>query len=482
MKIFLLVPALLLCAGIALGFLFPPGLSVFTIVCLLTLTSLAGIVWGYKTRHLRTSDICGFLACIFLGMVLAQKEKKDSLQLRQAIRSAESVAVEGIVEPVRSTAQNGCSVYFLHSPALRPDPSRTYSLRVPVIVKDYGKRQLQTGGKYILYGKLRFDRLSAVPQAVLFVRGNSEPAVAPAGNYALSFLVRSSELLRAQARHYLSDESFAFFSAFFFGKRELLTPQIKKAFKLTGTYHILSISGLHIAALYLFIFYFFKLLRVPYKARLLISLGAVGLYCLMAGNSVPTQRSFFTIAVFVLTHFVKRRIHPLQTLSLVFLTLLIVYPWSVFDIGFWLSFSSVFFIIAGFIAIPFRKKPSGLETVFYTSVFAFLGTTPITVKFFNTLTAGGILVNMLIVPLSTLILFCGILSMLLLCSPPLAALSFLTVDALIKLCIFIAVATADHSAFFMRGDRLLWWAIIGYYLLIIGIVIRQVLKNKPEVR
>lgn len=375
--------------------------------------------------------------------------------------------------------KEGFNLYNLSSPEIVSSSGKAYALPMQVRVRRYSRQDLVMGENYEFVGRIKINGENTVPQALLFVRAENPPVIVPSGRLFLPALVKLQERLRGAVKQYVSPASYAFFSAFFFGRRELLTPALKQAFRNTGTYHILSISGLHIAAFYFFVFYLLKLLRIPYTLRLIAALVIVGLYCVMAGNSIPTQRSFLMIAVFVATFFVQRKIHPLQSLGIVFFLLLALYPWSLFDIGFWLSFLSVFFIIAGFQLLSrVQRTPTIVEALFYTSIFATLATAPLTAKLFSNIPLLGIFINMLVVPLSSLIVFCGMISMLSLLTPAISLYCFLTLDALIRGMIFLAAEAGKFSALRADWSGIPFWTILAYYGSIVGLVVWRV--NKRE--
>jgi len=476
MKIFLFINSIFFCAGVACGFFLPARVSLFIIGIACCAASLAGIYFLYKRGRFFWSDLCILCAFFFLGSVFSLKEAVTVTMLEKKIVQAPvPLRVRGIVDFRYYAFKEGFNLYNLSYPEIASSSGKIYALPMPVRVRRYSREDLIMGEEYEFLGRIKINSENTVPQALVFVKAENPPAVVPPDRLFFPALVKMQEQLRGAVKQYISPASYAFFSAFFFGRRELLTPALKQAFRNTGTYHILSISGLHIAAFYFFVFYLLKVLRVPYTVRLIVSLAIVGLYCIMAGNSIPTQRSFLMIAVFVATFFVQRKIHPLQSLGIVFFLLLALYPWSLFDVGFWLSFLSVFFIIAGFqIMSRAQWAPTLLETLFYTSIFATLATFPLTAKIFSTIPLLGIFINMLVVPLSSLIVFCGMIRMLSLLIPSISSYCFLTLDALIRGMIFIAAEAGKFSAFRADWSGIPFWLILAYYGSIVGFVMWKV--------
>ena len=479
MKIFLFINSLLFCAGIAAGFFLPIEVLWLVLGMFLCGASLAGIYLMYKRERLFWSDVCILCAFFFLGSVFSLKETVPLKMLQKNIKQAHlPVRVRGIIDFRYYPYKEGFNLYNLSFARIVSPKGTGYALNMPIRVRRYareGEVDLVMGESYEFLGRVKINSGNIVPQGLLFVKSENIPKVLSPDRPFFSALVKLQERLRQTVKQYLSPASYGFFSAFFFGRRELLTPALKQAFRDTGTYHILSISGLHIAAFYFFVFYLLKLIRIPYAARLIIALAAVGSYCAMAGNSIPTQRSFLMIAVFLATFFVQRKIHPLQSLGMVFLSLLAFFPWSFFDIGFWLSFLSVFFIIAGFqIMALHRFKATTLEALLYTSIFATLATFPVTAKYFSNIPLLGIVINMLIVPLSSLVVFCGLISIISFLIPVISGYFLLTLDALVRLMIYLVVESARFSAWNPDCSKIPLWTILAYYSIIVGFVVWRI--------
>ena len=117
----------------------------------------------------------------------------------------------------------------------------------------------------------------------------------------------------------------------------------------------MAISGMHITLLAVVAAWIsLRLLRlvpglglvVPlHKPALLMGLAVALAYSLVAGFSVPTQRTLVMLAEIVLAHWWKRRLPALQILGAAMLIVLLWWPLSVHAVGFWLSFGAVALLI-----------------------------------------------------------------------------------------------------------------------------------------
>lgn len=127
-------------------------------------------------------------------------------------------------------------------------------------------------------------------------------------------------------------------------------------FRLTGTYHALVISGLHISILALTVLYILRLFFLGRVARLMLAAGVCWFYAFLAGGNAPAIRAAAGFTLFALASAVFRRTRTLNLLALIALIYLAVDPDQLFDASFQLSLLSVA-IIAVF-AIPAMERYS----------------------------------------------------------------------------------------------------------------------------
>lgn len=129
-----------------------------------------------------------------------------------------------------------------------------------------------------------------------------------------------------------------------------------EVFRRTGVGHLVSISGLHIALVALFCGGAVALLwrrlpalalRLPaQKAGALSALAGASLYALLAGLGIPVLRAWLMLAVAAGVLFSGRAVAPSRALALALVAVLLIDPWAVLAVGFWLSFGAVAVILA----------------------------------------------------------------------------------------------------------------------------------------
>jgi competence protein ComEC len=130
----------------------------------------------------------------------------------------------------------------------------------------------------------------------------------------------------------------------------------RELFRVTGTSHLMAISGLHIgllAGLGIFtVSWLWRRVpglcaRVPARLAGTVAGLFVGtLYAALAGMGLPTQRALIMLAVFALEFLLRRRKSSPHALAAAAILVLLWHPPSIVSAGFWLSFGAVLAILA----------------------------------------------------------------------------------------------------------------------------------------
>lgn len=205
------------------------------------------------------------------------------------------------------------------------------------------------------------------------------------------------------------------------GDRALVSPEIWERYAATGVIHLMAISGMHITLLAVVAAWIaLRVLRlvpglgllVPlHKPALLTGLGVALAYSLVAGFSVPTQRTLVMLAVIGLAHWWQRRLPALQVLGVAMLVVLLWWPLSVHAAGFWLSFGAVaLLMLIGQTQSHVPVWQQGVRLQFGLSLLLL----PPTVWFFERASWVSPFANLLAVPVVTFVVVpLGLLGMLL---------------------------------------------------------------------
>ena len=192
----------------------------------------------------------------------------------------------------------------------------------------------------------------------------------------------------------------------------------------------MSISGLHITMLsgLAFVCVGFVWRRIPAlairlparKVSVLAGMLAALIYALIAGFSVPTQRTLYMLMIFGLALWSGRQLVISQVLALALFVVVLFDPWAVISAGFWLSFGAV--AILSFALGARIGQTHWLKAFIQTQWAVTIGMVPLLLIMFNQVSLVSPLANAFAIPIISFIV------------TPLALLgSFLSLNAVLQL-------------------------------------------------
>jgi competence protein ComEC len=148
----------------------------------------------------------------------------------------------------------------------------------------------------------------------------------------------------------LSPDDAIMLSAMVAGDRTYLTHSLRIGFERTGSFHMLVVSGFHLAIVAACIFWIARRLRIAQVPATLLTIAASFAYALFTGFATPVQRSLWMVTLYLIARLVYRERSPLNTIGFAALCLLAASPRSLFDSGLQMTLLAVI-AIAG-IAAP----------------------------------------------------------------------------------------------------------------------------------
>jgi len=191
----------------------------------------------------------------------------------------------------------------------------------------------------------------------------------------------------------------------------------KTQFINAGVIHILAVSGLHVGFIAVVFIFLFGRFNVYLRSFLTIA----GLLTFMFLTGVPPSVFRATImAIVIITGFILNRSTNLfNSLAISALIILLLNPKELFNPGFQLSFSAVLGIAILYPPInktinKFNHKSKFLKYLLLfmgVSLSAQIGTIPFTLVFFGKLSIIALLANLLVIPLSAVIVGLGIITL-----------------------------------------------------------------------
>jgi competence protein ComEC len=228
-----------------------------------------------------------------------------------------------------------------------------------------------------------------------------------------AWMDRLRQMIALQLKQYVQQPSAeALLRALAIGDKRGIGPEEWRVFSVTGTNHLVAISGLHIgivAGWFLFVSQWLwrrserLTLRMPaLKAGSVVALAGAFIYAALAGFSLPTQRALLMLLVTLGSVIVGQRIQPGRSLVLAIFLVVLLDPMATLSAGFWLSFGAVAVII---LSVGGRITSwTGWRQMIRVQWFVTLGLVPILLLFFGQASVVSLLVNLIMVPWFTLIL------------------------------------------------------------------------------
>lgn len=205
------------------------------------------------------------------------------------------------------------------------------------------------------------------------------------------------------------------------------------AFRLTGTSHLVAISGFNLAIVAGFAFFLLRWLwgawplftnRLP--AQKAAALGAAVIatfYALLAGFEPPVTRALAMLLIGLAAIFVNRTAHPFRVLALAWAVILLADPFAVLSAGLWLSFGAVAAII--WLASGRMGAESRWRTAVRVQILLSLLLAPLTLFFFQGTAWIAPFVNLLAVPWFAVLTPLALVAVLLLWLAPALAMPLL---------------------------------------------------------
>ncbi|ORT99518.1 DNA internalization-related competence protein ComEC/Rec2 [Anaerovibrio sp. JC8] len=208
------------------------------------------------------------------------------------------------------------------------------------------------------------------------------------------------------------EDSSAIF-AMLFGGYGGIRPELLEAFAVTGLIHILSVSGSHITLMAGTANVFGKVLGLSGAMTAGLATLIIGVYSLLAGFTTPVIRSAIMGILTILALTMGREKDAQHILSITALGILLVWPLSLFDISFQLSFGAT----AGLLYLSpkirkqlGRKMPRFMAGSLAVTMGAQLAVLPFLVWYFNVVSISSLLANILVEPIVELIIVISLMA------------------------------------------------------------------------
>lgn len=235
---------------------------------------------------------------------------------------------------------------------------------------------------------------------------------------------------------HIGEQDFAVIAAMAMGDKSALNQETKEAYSISGTSHILAVSGLHIGIIFQLIILLLGGKRRS-KLTIILSTTIVWAYVIFIGFPASAVRAATMLSIYSMVLLSLRPDPTLNTLALAYIIMVLVNPFNIFDIGFQMSFLAVGSILL-FYPLFFCLLSSHSNIIraiwglFCVSLAAQIGTLPLIVFYFGRISCYSLITSFIAIPAATLILYLCVLLFIL---SPLTYISFLasSIEGLMQL-------------------------------------------------
>ena len=267
--------------------------------------------------------------------------------------------------------------------------------------------------------------------------------------------------------------------ALILGQQQDISPEIIKDYQFAGAVHILSVSGLHIGFILLFVTFILKPFpntRHGSFLKLIIILLSLSSFGLIAGLAPSVLRSVTMFSFVAIGMYLRRSTNIFHTLLVSMLLILLVQPSFLFDVGFQLSYVALFFILwlQPLLASLWSPKNSFFKyfwDILTVSFAAQIGAFPLSIFYFHQFPGLFFVTNLVIIPFLSVIMALGVLVMVL------AAFDYvpLFLAKLLEWSIYILNkiinSIASLEQFIIQEIPFNWQLLLSIYVLIIATII-----------
>jgi len=208
-------------------------------------------------------------------------------------------------------------------------------------------------------------------------------------------------------------------AALILGQQQDISPEIVHDYQFAGAVHILSVSGLHLGFILLFLNFLLRTLpknKFNSYTKLLIIITSLWCFALLAGLSPSVIRSVAMFSFVAIGLHLKRKTNVFHTLLVSIFLILLFEPAFVFDVGFQLSYISLFFIlwlqpILSSLWLPKNKISTYIWDILTVSFAAQIGAFPLSIYYFHQFPTLFFVTNLIILPGLGFIMALGVLVM-----------------------------------------------------------------------
>lgn len=212
-------------------------------------------------------------------------------------------------------------------------------------------------------------------------------------------------------------EELAVITALILGQQQDISNEVLRDYQYAGAVHILSVSGLHVGFILMFITFLLKPLHGNF-IRLITVFISLWVFAIVAGLAPSVVRSAAMFSFVAVGMFLNRETNIYHTLVVSLFLILLFEPLFLFDIGFQLSYVALFFILwlQPLLKTLWQPKNKIIEyfwDIITVSFAAQIGAMPLSIYYFHQFPGLFFVTNLVLIPCLSVIMALGVLLMLL---------------------------------------------------------------------
>lgn len=372
--------------------------------------SLGIITLIFSILRNRTSLFSILIIFVFLGMIITTL-KADSKILKYTDRRMDYV---GIIEETMGSDED-MSRYIVNVEGFNE------RIRLNVI----GGDPLKYGERFIFDGEIREPLGNTNPMLYnhrLNLLSNNIYATMTINDYsierqntAIDFKYRIKESFHKNVNRtfdtYLIEGNRDIIKSIILGDSSYMLEEEVQEYRELGLGHILAVSGLHIGIISWFILSILMKLSISRKYSSLITIGIILLYGFLIGFPHSMVRGIIMFSLLILTKLLYEHSNSINILSLSALIVLLINPFTLYGLGFILSYTAVLslFLLSKRIEILLYPYKGYIAKTISAVLAVNIGLLPVQAYYFNYISILGIIANLIIIPILSLALILSVI-------------------------------------------------------------------------
>lgn len=203
-------------------------------------------------------------------------------------------------------------------------------------------------------------------------------------------------------KHVNSYKDSTYLYAFILGKTELISDEVLTSYRENGISHLFALSGLHVSIFSSILLFILKKLRFKEILNYVIIFIFLLLFSFITGFSPSILRATLLFFLLGINKMFYLNIRTLDILYLVFIILVIINPFIIYNLSFILSFTAAFFLI---FSSDLLKGKNYFVSLFKVSLLSYFASLPLSIYYFGYTNLLGTILNLVFVPLVSFVAF-----------------------------------------------------------------------------